>query len=172
MQWSFQNVNKIFNTATISKGSKASTLPSKLKEFESFKIERKDKQDLNLSSFLSETDTDGLIVLKDGNIVYEYYGRDNDKDSVHIMMSMTKSVAGLICGILVERGQLDVNAPISKYVPEVKGTPYESLIVQQCLDMRAGIKVRSACNMMIHPVMLINFQYDDTAPDYRNSAGW
>ena len=172
MQWSFRNVNKIVNTAPISKGSKASTLPSKLKEFEGFKIQRQDKADLDLSTFLSDTETDGLIVLKDGHIVYEYYGRDNDKDSVHIMMSMTKSVAGLICGILAERGQLDVNAPVSKYVPEVKGTPYEKLIVQQCLDMRAGIKVRIACNVLIHSVLLIDSQYDDTAPDYRNAAGW
>jgi hypothetical protein len=64
------------------------------------------------------------------------------------------------------------SAPISTYVPEVKGTPYEKLIVQQCLDMRAGIKVRIACIALVDSVILINSQYDDTAPDYRNAAGW
>ena len=142
-QWSFRNINKIFNTASIKRGARASKLPSKIRQFDDFKIQRQDKPTVDLSTFLSNTYTDGLIVLKNDEIVYEYYGRDNDEESIHIMMSMTKSVTGLVCGILAERGQLDVNAPIVKYVPEIKGTPYETITVRQCLDMRAGIQVSS-----------------------------
>ena len=69
-------------------------------------------------------------------------------------MSMTKSVTGLIAGILVEQGKLDVDALVSKYVPEVKGTTYETVTVRQCLDMRSGVK------------------YDDSSPAYRKAAGW
>jgi hypothetical protein len=143
-QWSFRNTNKVFNTAAINRGVNISTLPSKIRQFDNFKLQRQDKPAVDLSTFLSDTYTDGFIVLKNGEIVYEYYGRDNDKESVHIMMSMTKSVTGLVSGILAERGQLDVNAPIAKYVPEVKGTPYETITVRQCLDMRAGIQVSSS----------------------------
>lgn len=70
------------------------------------------------------------------------------------MMSMTKSVTGLVCGILVEQGKLDVDALVPKYVPEVKGTPYEHISVRRLLDMRAGVK------------------YDDATPAYREAAGW
>ena len=93
-------------------------------------------------------------MLKDGKIVYEHYDRTNTETSVHIMMSMTKSVAGLVCGILVEQGKLDVNAVVPTYIPEVKGTPYENVTIRQLLDMRAGIK------------------YEDATPEYRKAAGW
>lgn len=150
--WSFQNINKVLNTQPIKKGSKTSSLPSTNQQFDGFKIDRSDKPPLDLSSFLSETETDGLIVLKDGNIAYEYYGRTNDKDSVHIIMSMTKSITGLICGILAERGQLDVDALASTYVPEVKETAYKNLTVRQCLDMRAGVQVRTSRSIQLRGV--------------------
>lgn len=140
-QWSFKNIDKIFNTASIPKGSEPSNLASSTRDFRDFKLQPPNKPEVDLSTFLEETSTDGFIVLKNGEIVYEYYGRDNDQASIHIMMSMTKSVTGLVCGILVERGQLDLDATISRYVPEVKNTPYDKITVRQCLDMRAGIQV-------------------------------
>ena len=145
-QWSFKNINKIFSTAVIKKGSRTSKLSSTSQQFNHFRIQPPNKPEVDLSTFLTETSTDGLIVLKDGNIAYEHYDRDNDQASVHIMMSMTKSVTGLVCGILVERGQLDLDATISKYVPEVENTPYDKITVRQCLDMRAGIQVRESYN--------------------------
>lgn len=142
-QWSFRNINKVFSTAPIRKGDKASALPTNSRQFDQFKIQPPNKPEVDLSTFLSQTSTDGFMVLKDGDVVYEYYDRDNDQRSIHIMMSMTKSVTGLVCGILVERGQLELDATISKYIPEVKSTPYDKITVRQCLDMRAGIQVRS-----------------------------
>lgn len=144
-QWSFRNINKVFNTASIRKGDKTSKLSSTPRQFDQFKIQPPNKPEVDLSTFLTQTSTDGLIVLKDGDVVYEYYDRDNDQSSIHILMSITKSVTGLVCGILVEQGQLDLDATISKYVPEVSSTPYNKITVRQCLDMRAGIEVSSSC---------------------------
>ena len=140
--WSFQNVDKVLHTQPIRKGSKTSKIPLKPVQIDGFRINRPQKPSLDLPTFLDETETDGLIVLKDGNVAYEHYGRTNSEQSVHIMMSMTKSVTGLICGILIERGDLDINALVSNYVPEIRGTPYEDVTVRQCLDMRTGIQVR------------------------------
>lgn len=49
---------------------------------------------IDLHTFLAATDTDGLVVLKDGDIAYEYCGCTNTESSKHIMMSMTKSITG------------------------------------------------------------------------------
>ena len=96
---------------------------------------------MDLATFLTSTETDGIVVLHNGKIVFEHYDRTNTAESVHIMMSETKSVTGLISGILAEKGLLDVNAPVSTYVPETKGTSFDGVTVRQCLDMRAGVKV-------------------------------
>lgn len=150
---SFQNVNKIINTQPIRKGNNTSDLEANHRTFDEFGISTA-QGSIDLPSFLSTTETDSIIVIKDGKVVYERYDRTNTEDSIHIMMSMTKSVAGLVAGILVGQGKLDANNRASTYVPEVKGTSYEGVTVRQLLDMRAGIK------------------FDDTDPEYRKAAGW
>lgn len=137
--WAFQNIDKIIKTESIARGSKTSPLETRLRQFEDFRTYSSYKL-LDLPAFLEATETDGLVVLKDGEIVFEHYGRTNHEQSIHIMMSMTKSVTGLVSGILAGKGKLDVNALVATYVPEVKGTSYESVTVRQCLDMRSGVK--------------------------------
>ena len=44
-----------------------------------------------------------------------------------------------VAGVLVERGQLDVDAPLTTYVPEVADAGYAGATVRDILDMRSGI---------------------------------
>ena len=147
--WAFQNVDKLIATKPIRKGSQTTTFGSDSQDFANFKLQLADKAPPNLPAFLSATETDGLVVLKNGDIVFEHYDRTNAADSRHIMMSMTKSVTGLLCGILAKQGKLEIEAFVTKYVPEVSGTPYQNVTVRQCLDMRAGIKVGRASTVFL-----------------------
>jgi CubicO group peptidase (beta-lactamase class C family) len=54
-------------------------------------------------------------------------------------VSATKSIVGLIAGILLQRGELDVEAPVSRYVPEIAATAYLGATIRNLLDMRAGV---------------------------------
>ena len=148
--WAFQNVNTLLDTQTIQKGAESEPFESTLVQFDDFKLSRRDGQPVDLPSFLSETETDGIVVLKDGKIVFEHYDRTNSAKSTHIMMSMTKSVTGLVCGILADKGQMDVEALASKYVPEIDGTPYQTVTVRQLLDMRSGVKVNGNAGFSNH----------------------
>lgn len=152
--WGFQNVNKILQTDPISKSAKPSALPFKLSTFEGFKLELPDKSTLDLPGFLEHTETDGLVVLKDGVMVYEHYGRTNSEASIHATFSVSKSVTGLLCGILVSEKKLDVDKLVSEYVPEIKESAYENVTVRQLLDMRSGV------------------DHKDASPGYRNATGF
>ena len=44
--------------------------------------------------------------MQGGKIVYEFYDKAMGRGTPHILMSVSKSVLGLLVGILVERGQL------------------------------------------------------------------
>jgi CubicO group peptidase (beta-lactamase class C family) len=57
----------------------------------------------------------------------------------HILMSVSKSILGLIVGILVQSGAMDVNALVTKWIPEVGSTAYAGATLRDLLDMRAGI---------------------------------
>ena len=48
----------------------------------------------DLASFLAETETDGMLVLRAGEIVCERYGKGMDAATPHILMSVSKSVLG------------------------------------------------------------------------------
>jgi len=130
--------SKITQTGPIRKGSETSTLSYKPCTFDGSRLDLPDNS-LDLPSFLSQTETDGLVVLKDGVVVFEHYDRTNTELSVHATFSISKSVTGLLCGILVAQGELDTDDLVSSYVPEVKGSGYERVTVRQLLDMRSGI---------------------------------
>ena len=58
----------------------------------------------DLERFLAETETDGMLVLREGGIVHEHYGPGMDAATPHFLASVTKSVLGLVAGVLAGRG--------------------------------------------------------------------
>lgn len=101
--WKFQNLHKIFPSKSVKRGEKSSHLKHSQIQFDDFRIENADNAALDLPAFLEETETDGLIVLHGEKIAFEYYSRTNNEHSIHAMMSLTKSVVGIVAGILVGR---------------------------------------------------------------------
>ena len=69
----------------------------------------------------------------------EWYGRGNDAHSLHILMSSTKAVIGLLAGILHEEGTFNVNELVSNCVPEIASTGYRGATIRDLLGRRAGV---------------------------------
>ncbi|MFE3572655.1 serine hydrolase, partial [Bacillus subtilis] len=82
--------------------------------------------------------TDGLLVLHQGVVVYEAYARGMRPNDMHIVMSVSKSFAGTLAGVLIERGALAAEDDVVKHIPELAGTSFEGASVRDLLDMRAG----------------------------------
>jgi CubicO group peptidase (beta-lactamase class C family) len=94
---------------------------------------------LDLDGFLRRTATDGWIVVANGKIVDERYDNGTTEHTPHILMSATKSVVGLLVGILQARGELDIDALVSSLVPEVGSTAYAGATLRDLIDMRTGV---------------------------------
>lgn len=86
---------------------------------------------------LKETNTDALIVLKDGKLVYERYFTQNPV-SIHRLYSVTKSFAGLMAATLIHEGKMKRSDPITHYVPELKGTAYDQATISNLLEQTVG----------------------------------
>ena len=56
--------------------------------------------------------TDGLLIVRDGEILYERYGRDWTAAQPHLQWSVTKAFAATMVGMAVLDGSLDVDASI------------------------------------------------------------
>ena len=84
--------------------------------------------------------TDGIVVLHKGKIVYERYAGALTANGQHASHSITKSVTGTLGEMLVADGTIDENAPVTKYVPELKDSGFGNATVRQVMDMTTGIK--------------------------------
>jgi CubicO group peptidase (beta-lactamase class C family) len=111
---------------------------------DAFALKLPNGSSLNLDGFLRATATDGVVIVQDGRVVFEVYANGTTRDTPHILMSATKSVTGLVTGILHHQGVLNVDAPVSDYVPEVAATAYRGATVRHLLDMRTGIVLDDA----------------------------
>ena len=84
--------------------------------------------------------TDGIIILHDNRVVYERYFGCLDDAGKRAVMSMTKSVTGLLAQILIAEGRLDENALVSSIVPEIGKSAFATATVRQVMDMTTGLR--------------------------------
>ena len=129
-RWAFHHVREIVPSADIPND------PATALEFPSAPI---DLSALRIDQFFDETDTDGLVIAHRGRIVYERYANGMTADSPHILMSVSKSLLGLLAGVLTARGDLEPERRVTDVIPEVAGTAYNGATIRDLLDMRAGI---------------------------------
>lgn len=139
-KWSFTHVRELIPTAGIANDpADRADLPSAPVDFGGLAFDF-DGARYDLARFLAETDTAGLLVLRAGEIVHEHYGEGMDAATPHILMSVSKSVLGLLAGVLAGRGALAVETPVTEWVPEVAGAVWAGATVRDLLDMRVGIR--------------------------------
>lgn len=135
-RWAFHHVREIVASADIPNDPESvAALPTASRDLDQLAVEGVG----SLTEFLAATDTDGIVILHDGQIVFESYANGMDAFTPHILMSVSKSLLGLIAGILIEDGSLDPNALVADYVPEIAETAYRGASVRHLLDMRAGV---------------------------------
>ena len=85
-------------------------------------------------------DTTALLVLENGQIVYEKYFLDGGSDVLTGAFSMTKSVLGLLVGIALQEGKIkSLNEPISNYINEWQGRDEGKITIKHLLTMTSGL---------------------------------
>ena len=144
-RWSFQHLRELIPTQRIPIGQgPVRSLLSHDTPLDpgAITVHRVDERVSTLTDVLDETFTDAVVVVHDGRIVLERYDGGMTPDTVHLLMSVTKSLIGCVAGVLVERGQLDPNHAVDLYVPEVTGSGYSGATVRDLLDMRTGVLFR------------------------------
>jgi CubicO group peptidase (beta-lactamase class C family) len=149
-RWAFHHVREIVPSADIAND------PSNVLELPSGEADPG-----TLGSFPEETNTDAIVVLHRGRVVLERYAGGMTPAAPHILMSVSKSMLGLLVGVLAARGELDPARAVSDVLPQVAGTAYRGATIRQLLDMRAGIAFDEDYLATSGPIV-----------EYRKSTGW
>ena len=90
----------------------------------------------------SKVRTDAALVIKDGQVVYENYGRGYDQNTKHLSWSMAKTVAGILIGIADDKGLLSLEDRVVDYLPNFKG--HSDTTVLDLLQMSSGLNFLEA----------------------------
>lgn len=161
-KWAFHHVREIVPSAEIANDPEnVWALDSAPQDLSGLPVELDENERPPLSAILEESDTDALVVLHRGKLVYETYANGLTPHVPHILMSVSKSMLGLLAGALIERGVLDENALAASYVPELETTAYREATVRHLLDMRAGVKFDEDYEAVSGPII-----------EYRKSTNW
>ncbi|MEO3479686.1 serine hydrolase [Phaeobacter sp. CAU 1743] len=140
-RWSFQNMRRLFPTADVRSGPGAAVpLPTALQDLSEVCFATSEGSRQSVGDWLWQSYTDGFLVLKSGAIVSEFYANDFHAEAAHLGQSVSKSVIGILAGILHGEGLLDLAAPLEEIVPELAGTGYAGCTVDQALDMLSGAR--------------------------------
>jgi len=88
-----------------------------------------------------------LVVDVDGEIVIDMWGGFRDQaraipwseDTITNVWSSTKTVTSLAALMLVDRGELDVDAPVARYWPEFGAAGKQDVLVRQLMSHASGV---------------------------------
>lgn len=144
-RWAFHHVRELIPTADIAND------PLRVRELPAA------PRELGLDSFLAETQTDGMAVVHRGRLLVERYGNGMSAHTPHILMSVSKSMLGLLFGEL----GLDPERQATDILPELAPTAYAGAKLRHLLDMRAGVAFDEDYLATSGPIV-----------EYRKSTGW
>src|SRR5262245_362082 len=123
--WAFHHVRELLPTADIPHDpANVRSLAVKPVELDGLEVSGDGGRRLTLRQVLEATGTDALVVLHKGAIVLEHYANGMTARSPHILMSVSKSMLGLLAGILADRGVLDLSRLVTDIIPEVTATAW------------------------------------------------
>lgn len=134
-RWGFSHVEELVPTATIRRtpheGGSSAAVQADDRTLESLVP--------TLATFLAESYTDAIVVVTNGALVYERYFDGFSSGDKHLLMSVSKSLCGLTIGSLVGSGDVDLERPVSHYIPALSESAYGDATIQQVLDMTVAV---------------------------------
>ena len=93
-----------------------------------------------LGDFLTDSGTTALVVIQGNTITHESYYQGTQATDYRISWSMAKSFLSAIFGVAVDEGAInDLDAPVTDYVPSLKGSGYDGVSIKNVLQMSSGV---------------------------------
>jgi CubicO group peptidase (beta-lactamase class C family) len=94
-----------------------------------------------LENYMASQRTAGLVIIQDGKIRLERYGQDFSADGRWTSFSVAKSFTSTLVGAAIQDGYIkSLDDKVSQYIPDLQGSAYDDVTVQQLLTMSSGVK--------------------------------
>jgi CubicO group peptidase (beta-lactamase class C family) len=96
---------------------------------------------MNVDRFMQAHRVSGLIIVQHGRILLERYGLGRKPTDRWTSFSVAKSFTSTLIGAAIRDGAIaGLDAPVTRYMPELNGTAYDGVTVGDLITMRSGVK--------------------------------
>ncbi len=96
---------------------------------------------IDVDAYMKHQRTAGLVIIQDGKIRLEKYGLGFSGDGKWTSFSVAKSFSSTLVGAAIKDGYIkSIDDKVSAYIPDLKGSVYDDVSIQQLLTMTSGVK--------------------------------
>nr|WP_298374042.1 serine hydrolase [uncultured Halomonas sp.] len=135
----FRNIHRLFPSRIIEAGQTPRPLSTSSRSIDGLSVDSGGKS-YDIYDYLALNSIAGLIVLKNGEVVYETYQRGNHRDTRWMSMSVAKSISSTLAGMAIQDGLIKgLDAQVVDYVPELEGSAYDGVTLRNILMMSSGV---------------------------------
>ena len=136
----YRNIDKVFPTRRIAAGGTPFPLPVELVDLDHVRVRHGDVV-MTVDEYFVRQRVAGLLVIKNGTVVYERYGLGNTENSRWISFSVAKSVVSMLVGAAIKDGYIaSVHEKATDYLPRLKGSSYDQATIRNILQMASGVQ--------------------------------
>ena len=134
----FRNIDQMLPTRAVLSGEYVYPMPNAL---EAVNLDYEvDGSTFSFANFLKDRQLRGLLVWKDGHVVFEHYHPEHNAETRWVSFSVSKSVTSMLIGAAIQDGFIkSVDEPVVNYVSRFKGTGYEGASIKDVLQMASGL---------------------------------
>lgn len=135
-------------------------------------------QSLSVAGFIARTQTTGLLVLKDGEVIHEEYRLGAGANSRFTSWSVGKSFVATLTGIALQEGTIrSLDDTVAQYVPDYAGSAWANVRIRDLLRMASGIRFDerydtrfSDIQRVLQHAYVLGTPVDDTVRNYPAEA--
>jgi hypothetical protein len=136
----FRATDRIFPSRVVARGPCVRDLPSAPCSLDGLRIVSNGVT-YDCFDYVSRNRVAGLLVLRGGRVAVEHYELGNGPGTRWVSMSVAKSVSTTLVGAAIRDGFIaGVDAPLTDYLPELRGTAYEGTSIRELLQMTSGVR--------------------------------
>ncbi|MBH9537724.1 serine hydrolase domain-containing protein [Novosphingopyxis sp. YJ-S2-01] len=93
-----------------------------------------------IDAFMKDQNVAGLMMIQNGKVRLERYGLGMTPEDRWTSFSVAKSFTSTLVGAAIADGKIgSLSDPVSRYIPELKGSGYDGVTVEQLLTMTSGV---------------------------------
>lgn len=95
----------------------------------------------DVEAYMAAYNVAGLLVLHDGKVRLERYALGHGPEGRWTSFSVAKSFTSTLVGAAIRDGHIKSLAdPVTRYIPELAGSGYDGVTVEQLLTMTSGVR--------------------------------